>query len=101
MGGQIAVAILPFHGRLGTGAAVPTGFKLSCPAAALAGLHELVAHATVVAATFAGHKCAFFSLTDGFANHGYHPPFKMILDNKNGQIQPSPGHGIIDASAAV
>ena len=78
MGRQIAIAVLPFHGRLRASAAIPTRIQLGRTSAALAGLDDLMAQTTVVTATFGGHKCAFSALANGLTNHGNHPPFLGI-----------------------
>ena len=74
MGRQVAIAVFPFHGRLGACAAIPTRFDLVGSVAAFAGLNDFVAYATIVIASFGGHKGTLTAFANGLTNHGNHPP---------------------------
>ena len=48
MRSQIAIAVLPLHGRFRTGSAVPTGLQFGTAVATLALLHDLMANPALV-----------------------------------------------------
>jgi hypothetical protein len=72
--GQVAIAVFPLGGRLGTGTAIPAGFNFRGTVAPFARFDDFVAQSTIVAAAFGGHKCTLITFADRLTNHGNHPP---------------------------
>ena len=81
MGGQVAVTGFPFAGRLGAGAAKPTGRKFNFTATAVTGLNGLMADTAIVRAAGGGHKRAVLIFANGCTKQGYHL-LKGILTQK-------------------
>ncbi len=81
VGCQIAIAVLPFHGRLGAGAAVPAGFDFGSSVATFTGFNDLMAESTVVTAAFGGHKGTLAAFANGLTNHGNYPPIQLDLNS--------------------
>jgi hypothetical protein len=70
VGGQVAVAVFPFDGRLRASGAIPTGSNLGCTVASFAGFNDFTAETAIVTATFGGHEGAFTAFANGLTNHG-------------------------------
>ena len=85
MGGQIAIAVLPFDGGFGTSTTVPAGLDFGCTVATFARFYDFMAKPAVVTASLGGHESALTTFTNGLTNHGINSPFHMIAQ-KNGQI---------------
>lgn len=69
MGGEIAMALLPFQSRFRAGAAVPAGILLAGSLAALALLNDFMAGPAVVGTPLGSHKRTFVAFTNSFTNH--------------------------------
>jgi len=52
MGGQVAVSVFPFNGRIRTSGAVPAGRKFGAAITAVALLDDLMTNSTIIGASF-------------------------------------------------
>jgi len=83
MGGQVAIPVFPFKGRIRTGGAVPPGRKLGAAITAIAMLDNLMTNSAIVGASFCGHKSTRRALFNRCAIHWNHPlPALSYEENK-------------------
>ena len=88
MGGQVAVAGLPFGGRLGARAAKPTGRKFNLTVAAVTRLDGLVADTAVIGAAICGHERAILIFANGSTKQGYHLLWDILNAQRPGTASP-------------
>jgi hypothetical protein len=73
MGGQVAISVFPFKGRIRTSGAVPSGRKFGAAITAIALLDDLMTNSTIIGASFCSHKSTLHTFFNRCAIHWNHP----------------------------